>query len=158
MRSTHNSKKKSSSWFWLSKSADLSKPWGRFFQILCVSQKVRPLITLVADAFDQERECFSSRKSTFCLFGYDRSWKFWLIQPNSILQCSFFFFRLHATCTQWLVLKLGSSMFTLTQLEWIHLSTQTFIQAKVILCKPHNEMFFLYIIWLIWGGWAKETH
>ena len=37
MRSTHNLKK-SSSWFWclLSKSADLSKPWGRFFQILCV--------------------------------------------------------------------------------------------------------------------------
>ena len=32
MRSTHNLKK-SSSWFWrlLSKSADLSKPWGRFF-------------------------------------------------------------------------------------------------------------------------------
>ena len=31
-----------SSWFWhwLSKSADLSKPWGRFFQILYVSQKV----------------------------------------------------------------------------------------------------------------------
>ena len=44
MRSTHNLKK-SSSWFWrlLSKSADLSKPWGRFFQILCVSQKVRTL-------------------------------------------------------------------------------------------------------------------
>ena len=37
--------KKSSSWFWrlLSESADLSKPWGRFFQILCVSQKVRTL-------------------------------------------------------------------------------------------------------------------
>ena len=36
---------KSSSWFWClpSKSADLSKPWGRFFQILCVSQKVRTL-------------------------------------------------------------------------------------------------------------------
>ena len=27
----------------LSKSADLSKPWGRFFQILWVSQKVRTL-------------------------------------------------------------------------------------------------------------------
>ena len=45
MRSTHNLKK-SSSWFWnlLSKSADLSKPWGRSFQILCVSQKVRTLL------------------------------------------------------------------------------------------------------------------
>ena len=44
MRSTHLIK--SSSWFWhlLSKSADLSKPWGRFFQILCVSQKVRTLM------------------------------------------------------------------------------------------------------------------
>ena len=48
------------------------------------------VITLVVDAFDQGREGFSSRKSTFCLFGYDRSWKFWLIQPNSILQCIFF--------------------------------------------------------------------
>ena len=38
--------KKSSLWFWgsLSKSADLSKPWGRSFQILCVSQKVRTLL------------------------------------------------------------------------------------------------------------------
>ena len=38
--------KKSSLLFWrlLSKSADLSKPWGRFFQILCVSQKVRALL------------------------------------------------------------------------------------------------------------------
>ena len=38
--------KKYSSWFWrlLSKSADLSKPCGRFFQILCVSQKVRTLL------------------------------------------------------------------------------------------------------------------
>ena len=44
MRSTHNLKK-SSSWFWclLSKSADLSKPCGRFFQIFCVSQKFRTL-------------------------------------------------------------------------------------------------------------------
>ena len=44
MRSTQNLKK-SSLRFWrlLSKSADLSKPWGRFFQILCVSQKVRTL-------------------------------------------------------------------------------------------------------------------
>ena len=35
--------------FWylkLSKSADLSKPWGRFFQNLCVSQKVRTLPNL----------------------------------------------------------------------------------------------------------------
>ena len=41
--------KKSSSWFWrlLNNSADLSKPWGRFFQILCVSQKVRTLQTKV---------------------------------------------------------------------------------------------------------------
>ena len=41
----HKIWKKSSSWFWhlLSKSADLSKPWGRFIQILCVSQKVRTL-------------------------------------------------------------------------------------------------------------------
>ena len=39
--------KKSSSWFWhlISKSADLSKPWGRFFQIMCVSQKVLTLMT-----------------------------------------------------------------------------------------------------------------
>ena len=38
--------KKSSSWFWRlqSKSADLSKPWGRLFQILCVSQKVRTFL------------------------------------------------------------------------------------------------------------------
>ena len=45
LRSRHNLKK-CSSWLWrlLSKSADLSKPWGRFFQILCVSQKVRTLI------------------------------------------------------------------------------------------------------------------
>ena len=45
LRSTDNLKK-SSSWFWrlLSKSADLSKPWGRFFQILCVSPKVRTLL------------------------------------------------------------------------------------------------------------------
>ena len=44
LRSAHNLKKKSS-WFWrlVSKSADLSKPWGRLFQILCVSQKVRTL-------------------------------------------------------------------------------------------------------------------
>ena len=42
LRNTQNLKK-SSLWSWrlLSKSADLSKPWGRFFQILCVSQKVR---------------------------------------------------------------------------------------------------------------------
>ena len=55
MRSTHNLKK-SSSWFWrlLSKSADLSKPWGRFFQILCVSQKVRTLTTLVLETFKLE--------------------------------------------------------------------------------------------------------
>ena len=48
MRSTHNLKK-TSSWFWrlLSKSADLSKPWGRFFQILCVSQKVRTLLMYI---------------------------------------------------------------------------------------------------------------
>ena len=46
MRSTNNSKK-SSSWFWrlLSKSADLSKPWGRFFQILCVFQKIQTVNT-----------------------------------------------------------------------------------------------------------------
>ena len=44
LRIIHNLKK-SSSWFWLllSKSADLSKPWGRFFQILFVSQKVQTL-------------------------------------------------------------------------------------------------------------------
>ena len=44
MRSTHNLKKKSS-WFWrlLTKSAHLSKPWGRFFHILCVSQKFQTL-------------------------------------------------------------------------------------------------------------------
>ena len=44
MRSTQNLKK-SSSWFWrlLSKSADLSKPQGRFFKILCASQRVRTL-------------------------------------------------------------------------------------------------------------------
>ena len=41
----HTNFKKSSSWFrrLLSKSADLSKPWGRFFQILSASQKVRTL-------------------------------------------------------------------------------------------------------------------
>ena len=50
------------------------------------------VITLVVDAFDQGREGFSSRKSTFCLFGYDRSWKFWLIQP------SVQFFFLSVTC------------------------------------------------------------
>ena len=46
-RSTHNSKK-SSLWFWhlLIKSADLSKPWGRFSQMLCVSQKVWSLINV----------------------------------------------------------------------------------------------------------------
>ena len=44
MRSTRNLNR-SSLWFWrlLSKLADLSKPWGRFFQVLCVSQKVRTL-------------------------------------------------------------------------------------------------------------------
>ena len=44
MRSSHNLKKPSL-WFWSlqSKSADLSKQWGRFFQILCVSQKVQTL-------------------------------------------------------------------------------------------------------------------
>ena len=59
MRSTHNLKK-SSSWFWhlLSKSADLSKPWGRFFQILCVSQKVRILIGVLIN--------FSIPKLMFC--------------------------------------------------------------------------------------------
>ena len=41
----HRIWKKSSSWFWhlLSKSADLSKPTGRFLEILRVSQKVRIL-------------------------------------------------------------------------------------------------------------------
>ena len=44
LRSTHDLKK-SSSRFWrlLNKSADFSKPWGRFFQILFVSQNVRTL-------------------------------------------------------------------------------------------------------------------
>ena len=44
----HIIKKISSSWFWrlLSKSAGLSKPWGRFFQILCVSLKVQTLAKL----------------------------------------------------------------------------------------------------------------
>ena len=39
--------KKSSSWFWrlLSKSPYLPKPWERFLQIFCVSQKVRTLKT-----------------------------------------------------------------------------------------------------------------
>ena len=46
MRSTHNLKK-NSCWFWclLSKSAELSKPWGRFIQILCVSQIFRTLLS-----------------------------------------------------------------------------------------------------------------
>ena len=45
MRSTHNLKKIFLMVLTLiSKSADLSKPWGRFFQILWVSQKVRTLM------------------------------------------------------------------------------------------------------------------
>ena len=51
MRSTDNLKK-SSSWFWsLLSKADLSKPWGRFFQILCVSQKVRTLTAIMIKTF-----------------------------------------------------------------------------------------------------------
>ena len=41
MRSKHN----------LKKSADLSKPWGRFFQILCVSQNVRTLTAIMIKTF-----------------------------------------------------------------------------------------------------------
>ena len=50
LRSVHNLKK-SSSYFWrlLSKSADLSNPWGRFFRILCISQKVRTLLICLVE-------------------------------------------------------------------------------------------------------------
>ena len=67
MRGTHNLKK-SSSWFWrlLSKSADLSKPWGRFFQILCALRKSELWYRLSADS-RATRVVFliSAVKSTF---------------------------------------------------------------------------------------------
>ena len=61
MRSIHNLKK-SSSWFWylLSKSADLSKPWGRFYQILCVSQKVLTLILITLQYKSQWKMGYTS--------------------------------------------------------------------------------------------------
>ena len=63
--------KRPSSWFWhlLSKSADLTNPWGRFFQILFVSQKVRTLsamyiplqsILKVANIFCLSCECLDA--------------------------------------------------------------------------------------------------